>query len=119
MAGNGADEVTTVHCQRMEPGQLGVFGRHSPREAPDLEFEIKADLVLIAYGFDPLPISEGNDLSLLEADDWMAMRVDKDQHTNIPGVFAGGDVVHGASLLVHGVRYGSKAAAGNRCSLGK
>lgn len=118
MLGNAAGEVTTVRCQRMELGEPDASGRRSPREVPDSEFEIKADLVLIAYGFDPVPFPEGNDLSRVEVNDWGATRVDKHQRTNMQGVFAGGDVVRGPSLVVHAVRDGRKAAASIRRYLG-
>jgi glutamate synthase (NADPH/NADH) small chain len=74
------------------------------------EFTLAADLVLIAYGFDPVPFPPGSDLSRVAVNDWGAMKVDQNQMTSIPGVFAGGDVVRGPSLVVHAVRDGRKAA---------
>jgi glutamate synthase (NADPH/NADH) small chain len=74
------------------------------------EFTLEADLVLIAYGFDPVPFTPESDLSQIEVNSWGATKVDENQRTNIPGVFAGGDVVRGPSLVVHAVRDGRKAA---------
>lgn len=119
MSGNAAGEVATVRCQRMQLGEPDASGRRSPMGIPGSEFEIPADLVLIAYGFDPMPFPEGNDLSRLETNDWGATRVDGQQRTNLPGVFAGGDVVRGPSLVVHAVRDGRKAAESIRRYLGK
>lgn len=110
LEGNADGEVTTVHCMRMELGEPDASGRRSPRPVPGSEFTLAADLVLIAYGFDPVPFPPDSDLSEIEVNSWGATKVDKNQRTNIPGVFAGGDVVRGPSLVVHAVRDGRKAA---------
>lgn len=110
LEGNAAGEVTAVRCVRMELGEADASGRRKPRPVPGSEFTLPADLVLIAYGFDPVPFPPENDLSKIEVNDWGAIRVDADQRSNIPGVFAGGDVVRGPSLVVHAVRDGRKAA---------
>ena len=108
--GNEAGEVDRVRCIRMELGEPDASGRRRPREVPGSEFEIPADLVLIAYGFDPVPFPKENDLSQLEVNDWGATKVDEHQATSIPGVYAGGDVVRGPSLVTHAIRDGRKAA---------
>jgi glutamate synthase (NADPH/NADH) small chain len=110
LEGNAGGEVTTVHCVRMELGEPDASGRRSPRAIPGSELTLAADLVLIAYGFDPVPFPPESDLSRIEVNSWGATKVDADQRTNIPGVFAGGDVVLGPSLVVHAVRDGRKAA---------
>jgi glutamate synthase (NADPH/NADH) small chain len=104
--------VTTVRCVHMELGQPDASGRRKPRPVLGSEFTLPADLVLIAYGFDPVPFPKASDLSQLAINDWGAIKVDDHQRTNLPGVFAGGDVVRGPSLVVHAVRDGRKAAAG-------
>jgi len=108
--GNPAGRVKAVRCLRMELGEPDASGRRSPREVPGTEYDIPADLVLIAYGFDPVPFPEDNDLSRLEVNDWGATKVDGEQRTSVEGVFAGGDVVRGPSLVVHAVRDGRRAA---------
>lgn len=110
LEGNADGEVTTVHCVRMELGEPDASGRRSPRPVAGSEFTLAADLVLIAYGFDPVPFPPESDLSQIEVNSWGATKVDENQRTNIPGVFAGGDVVRGPSLVVHAVRDGRKAA---------
>jgi glutamate synthase (NADPH/NADH) small chain len=112
LEGNGAGEVTAVHCIRMELGQPDASGRRKPRPVPGSELTLPADLVLVAYGFDPVPFPASSDLSRIAVNDWGATKVDENQMTNVPGVFAGGDVVRGPSLVVHAVRDGRKAAAG-------
>jgi glutamate synthase (NADPH/NADH) small chain len=110
LEGNANGEVTTVQCVRMELGEPDVSGRRSPRQVTGSEFSLAADLVLIAYGFDPVPFPPESDLSQIEVNSWGATKVDENQRTNIPGVYAGGDVVRGPSLVVHAVRDGRKAA---------
>ncbi len=104
--------VTGVRCTRMELGEPDFSGRRKPRVVAGSEFTIKADLVLVAYGFDPVPFPPDSDFAEIAVNDWGAIRVDENQMTNVPGVFAGGDVVRGASLVVHAVRDGRKAALG-------
>lgn len=118
LEGNANGEVTAVYCMRMELGEPDASGRRKPRAVPGSEFTLPADLVMIAYGFDPVPFPAESDLSQIEVNDWGATKVDAEQRTNIPGVFAGGDVVRGPSLVVHAVRDGRKAAAGIHRYLG-
>jgi glutamate synthase (NADPH/NADH) small chain len=110
--GNGEGNVTGVRCVRMELGAPDASGRRKPRPVAGSEFQIPADLVLVAYGFDPVPFPPGSDLARIAVNDWGATKVDQNQMTSVPGVFAGGDVVRGPSLVVHAVRDGRRAAAG-------
>jgi glutamate synthase (NADPH/NADH) small chain len=93
-------------------GEPDAGGRRKPRPVPGSEFIQPADVVLVAYGFDPVPFSAESDLSQIALNDWGAIQVDANQMTNLPGVFAGGDVVRGPSLVVHAVRDGRRAALG-------
>jgi glutamate synthase (NADPH) small chain len=110
--GNAAGEVAAVRCVRMELGEPDASGRRKPRVVPGSEFTLPAELVLIAYGFDPVPFPPGSDLAAIAINDWGAIKVDEQQMTSVRGVFAGGDVVRGPSLVVHAVRDGRKAAEG-------
>jgi glutamate synthase (NADPH/NADH) small chain len=93
-------------------GEPDATGRRKPRPVKGSEFSISADVILVAYGFDPVPYPAGSDLARIAVNEWGATKVDENQMTNVPGVFAGGDVVRGPSLVVHAVRDGRKAAAG-------
>ncbi len=104
--------VTGVRCTKMELGEADFSGRRKPRVVPGSEFTIKAELVLVAYGFDPMPFPKDSAFAEIAINDWGAIRVDANQMSSVPGVFAGGDVVRGASLVVHAVRDGRKAALG-------
>ena len=63
LEGNAAGEVTAVRCVRMELGEPDASGRRKPRAVKGSEFTLPADLVLIAYGFDPVPFPPESDLS--------------------------------------------------------
>jgi glutamate synthase (NADPH/NADH) small chain len=104
--------VAGVRCVKMELGEPDASGRQKPRTVPGSEFTIPADLVIVAYGFDLVPFPEGSDLSRIAVNDWGTIKVDEQQMTSVPGVFAGGDASRGASLVVHAVRDGRKAALG-------
>lgn len=108
--GNDAGAVAAVRCVRMELGAPDASGRRSPRKVAGSEFEVPADLVLVAYGFDPVPRSLWSDVAELVTTDWAGVKVDGDQMTSVPGIFAGGDLVRGPSLVVHAVRDGRRAA---------
>ena len=112
LEGNAAGEVTHIHCVQMELGEPDVQGRRRPRPIPDTESRIQVDVVLVAYGFDPLSFDEDNDFTQVSTTSWGGIVVDKRQMTSVPGVFSGGDSVLGPSLVVHAVRDGRRAAAG-------
>ncbi len=104
--------VSEVRCVRMELGAADASGRRIPRPVAGSEFGIAADVVLVAYGFDPVPFPDGSDLARLETDKWGGLKVNREQMTSVPGVFSGGDSVRGPSLVVHAVRDGRRAAQG-------
>jgi glutamate synthase (NADPH/NADH) small chain len=110
MSGDAEKNVSEVRCVRMELGEPDASGRRKPRPVPGSEFSLAADLVLVAYGFDPVPFPAGSDLARIAVNDWGGIKVDAQQMTSVPGVFAGGDDVRGPSLVVHAVRDGRKAA---------
>ncbi len=111
LLGDPQARVAQVRCVRMELGAPDASGRRKPRPVPGSEFELPADLVLIAYGFDPVPFPPNSDLARIKVNDWNGIVVDENQMTSVPGVFAGGDLVRGPSLVVHAVRDARKAAA--------
>lgn len=109
---NALNAVTGVRCVRMELGAPDASGRRKPHTVPNSEFDVPADLLLVAYGFDPMPFPPGSAFADIASDDWGGLRVDQNQMTSIPGVFAGGDSVRGPSLVVHAVRDARQAAQG-------
>jgi glutamate synthase (NADPH) small chain len=111
LTANADGAVNGVRCVQMALGEPDASGRRKPRAVPDSEFLVPADLVLIAYGFDPMPFPEGSDFRRVATNDWGGIVVDENQMTSVPGVFAGGDSTRGPSLVVHAVRDARKAAA--------
>ena len=112
LVGDDSGQVTAVRCVRMELGAPDASGRRSPRPVAGSEFDVPADLVLVAYGFDPVPFPADSDLAKVATDKWGGFRVDANQMTSLKGVFAGGDSVRGPSLVVQAVRDARKAALG-------
>ena len=112
LIGDGAGALAAVRCARMELGEPDASGRRKPRPVRGSEFDLPADLVLVAYGFDPVAFPPGSDFAELATTDWGSLVVDRNQMTSVPGVFAGGDSVRGPSLVVHAVRDARKAAQG-------
>ncbi len=112
LSGNAADEVCEAQCVRMELGEPDAKGRRKPQPIPGSEFSLPVDVVLIAYGFDPVPIFAAGNADQIEVNKWGGVIVDQNQMTSVPGVFAGGDLVRGPDLVVRAVRDSRKAAAG-------
>ncbi|GGE21477.1 oxidoreductase [Polymorphobacter glacialis] len=100
-----------VRATRMRLGQAGPDGRRAPEIDPSAEFTARADLVIKALGFDAedLPgLFGAPDLGVTR---WGTLRIDhKTMMTSLPGVFAAGDIVRGASLVVWAVRDGRDVA---------
>jgi len=107
--GNDEGKVVAVECQRMELGEPDESGRRRPIPVKGSEFTIPADTVAIAigYGADPLvpQTTQG-----LKADRKALLQVDPKGRTSRPGVFAGGDNVNGADLVVTALADGRHAA---------
>jgi glutamate synthase (NADPH) small chain len=99
--------IKEVAVAGMRLGAPDASGRRSPEVDPGRTFDLPADMVIKALGFDPeeLPNLFGApDLSVTR---WGTLRVDhQTMMTSLPGVFAAGDIVRGASLVVWGIRDG-------------
>ncbi|HEU5069832.1 MAG TPA: NAD(P)-dependent oxidoreductase [Verrucomicrobiae bacterium] len=112
LEGDAHGNLNRLHCLKMELGEPDGSGRRKPRAVRGSDFAISADLILVAYGFDPVPFAADSDFAPLLRNAWGGLIVDEHQMTNIPGIFSGGDSVRGAQLVVHAVRDGRRAAAG-------
>jgi glutamate synthase (NADPH/NADH) small chain len=107
-AATGAKGVRAV---RMRLGPPDATGRHAPEEVPGADFDLKADLVIKALGFDPEDLPSAFGAPELKTTRWGTVRAGiRDLMTNIDGVFAAGDIVRGASLVVWALRDGRDAA---------
>jgi glutamate synthase (NADPH) small chain len=101
-----------VTAQRMRLGQAGADGRRAPEPEEGGTFSLEADLVIKALGFDPEDLPGAFGAPELSVTRWGTLRCDHaTMQTSIPGVFAAGDIVRGASLVVWAVRDGRDVAA--------
>ena len=86
-------------------------GRRRPEIEQGSDYKIKADLVIKSLGFDPENLPKLFNAKELGVSQWGTIKIDlKTMQTNIDGVFAAGDIVRGASLVVWAIRDGRDAA---------
>lgn len=102
--------VTHAICRKMVLGEPDASGRRSPVEDPASEFTIEADEVIVAIGTTPNPVIPRTTPGLTVGRHG-EIPVNESGMTNIPGVFAGGDVVSGAATVITAMGAGKKAAA--------
>jgi len=107
----GKSKISSVLVERMKLGKPDSSGRKKPEPVLNSEFEIKTDIVIKALGFDPEDLPKLFNCPELSISRWGTIKIDfKTMETNLPGVFAAGDIVRGASLVVWAIRDGRDAA---------
>jgi glutamate synthase (NADPH/NADH) small chain len=103
--------VSHVRSVRIHLGLPDASGRQTPQEIANSHVNIEADLVLKALGFDPEDLPALFDAADLAVTGWNTLKIDwRRMMTSLDGVFAAGDIVRGASLVVWAVRDGRDAA---------
>jgi glutamate synthase (NADPH) small chain len=107
----GDKKVNAVEVNRMKLGEPDSSGRRRPEIEVDSEYKIPADLVIKSLGFDPENIPKLFNAEELAISTWGTIKIDlKSMQTNLDGVFAAGDIVRGASLVVWAIRDGRDVA---------
>ena len=108
-SGNGSlKNVKTVLMQLGEPDESG---RRKPEPKEGTEKDLDVDLVIEALGFEPENLPKLFDNDELSVTRWGTLKINyKNMMTSIDGVFAAGDIVRGASLVVWGIKDGRDAA---------
>jgi glutamate synthase (NADPH) small chain len=107
----GEDTVSGVVVQKMRLGAPDASGRQAPEEIPGSDYVEPADLVIKALGFEPENLPELWDTPELKVSRWGTVLADFKSHTtSLKGVYAAGDIVRGASLVVWAIRDGREAA---------
>ena len=107
----GTNKIESVVVNKMKLGEPDDSGRRKPVMEENSDFEIKADLVIKALGFDPEDLPKLFNEEKLQVSRWGTIKADFDtMETSIEGVFAAGDIVRGASLVVWGIKDGRDAA---------
>jgi glutamate synthase (NADPH/NADH) small chain len=108
---NPAGAVKAVRALRIHLGPPDATGRQVPTPIEGSDFDIEADLVVKALGFDAEDLPKLFDSPALAVTNAGTIKIDwRSLMTAIPGVFAAGDIVRGASLVVWGIRDGRDAA---------
>ena len=107
----GTNKIEKLIVNKIQLGEPDDSGRRRPEIKEDSEFEIKADMVIKALGFDPEDLPHLFDCKELQITKWGTLKTDFDtMETNLEGVFAAGDIVRGASLVVWAIKDGRDAA---------
>ncbi len=108
----GKNKIENLVVDQIKLGEPDESGRQRPEIKEGSEFEIKADMVIKALGFDPEPLPLLFDAQELQVTKWGTIKTDFDtMETNLKGVFAAGDIVRGASLVVWAIKDGRDAAS--------
>ncbi len=108
---DGENRVASVRAVQMRLGAPDATGRQSPEEVPGSDYAIEADLVVEALGFEPEDLLRLWGVEGLEVSRWGTIKADFRTHeTSLAGVYAAGDIVRGASLVVWAIRDGREAA---------
>ena len=108
----GTNKVEELVVNKIKLGEADDSGRRKPEIQKDSNFNIKADIVIKALGFDPEDVPKLFGSDDLQVTKWGTLKTDFDtMETSLPGVFAAGDIVRGASLVVWAIKDGRDAAA--------
>jgi glutamate synthase (NADPH/NADH) small chain len=105
------DAVEGVMVSKMRLGAADATGRQAPEVIEGADYVEEADLVIKALGFEPEELPALWDVPELAVTRWGTVKADFQTHeTNLPGVYACGDIQRGASLVVWAIRDGREAA---------
>ncbi|KAA9006690.1 NAD(P)-dependent oxidoreductase [Histidinibacterium aquaticum] len=109
--GPGEGSVAGVMVHKMRLGQPDATGRQSPEIIEGADYVEDADLVIKALGFEPEELPTLWGVEGLEVTRWGTIKAEFGTGaTSLPGVYAAGDIVRGASLVVWAIRDGRDTA---------
>ena len=107
----GKNKVESLIVNKIKLGKPDESGRRKPEVQKNNQFEVKADMVIKALGFDPEDLPNLFGSKNLSITKWGTLKTNFDtMETNLPGVFAAGDIIRGASLVVWAIKDGRDAA---------
>ena len=107
----GTNKIESLVVDKIKLGEPDDSGRRKPEVQKNSEFNIKADMVIKALGFDPENLPKLFSSDNLQVTRWGTLKTDFDtMETNLQGVFAAGDIIRGASLVVWAIKDGRDAA---------
>ena len=107
----GKNKVEGLIIDKIKLGDPDDSGRRKPEIQKDSEFKLDSDIIIKALGFDPENLPKLFDSKDLQITRWGTLKTNFDTlETNLSGVFAAGDIVRGASLVVWAIRDGRDVA---------
>ena len=107
----GKEKISAVEVNKMKLGEPDETGRRRAVLQENSEYKIDADIVIKSLGFDPENIPKLFNAERLAISKWGTIKIDlQTMQTNIDGIFAAGDIVRGASLVVWAIKDGRDAA---------
>ena len=107
----GDERVSSVRVARMRLGPPDATGRRSPEERKGMDYREDTELVIKALGFEPEDLPGLWEEGDLDVTGWGTVKAEFGSgRTSLPGVYAAGDIVRGASLVVWAIRDGCEAA---------
>mgnify|MGYP000958673152 FL=1 len=107
----GKNKIENIIVDKIKLGEPDDSGRRKPEVQENSEFKIKTNMVIKALGFDPENLPEMFNSKNLKITDHGTLKINFDtMETNLPGVFAAGDIARGASLVVWAIKDGRDAA---------
>ena len=107
----GTNKIENIVVDKMKLGDPDESGRRKPIIENNSEFSLNADIVIKALGFDPEDLPYLFKEKDLQVSRWGTIKIDFDtMETSLPGIFAAGDIVRGASLVVWAIKDGRDAA---------
>ena len=107
----GKDKVESVEVDKIILGEPDSSGRKKPVIQPGSEFKLSTNFVIRSLGFDPENLPKLFNSKELSVSEWGTLKIDlNSMQTNLNGVFAAGDIVRGASLVVWAIKDGRDAA---------
>tara|TARA_B100000700_G_scaffold313728_1_gene399200 strand:- start:1214 stop:2653 length:1440 start_codon:yes stop_codon:yes gene_type:complete len=107
----GKNRIEGLIVNKIKLGETDETGRRKPEVQKNNQFELKADMVIKALGFDPEDLPNLFGSKDLKVTKWGTLKTDFDtMETNLSGVFAAGDIIRGASLVVWAIKDGRDAA---------
>ena len=107
----GSEKISGIEVEKIKLGEPDSSGRKKPEIIPNSIFKIKTDMVIKSLGFNPENIPKLFEVKELAVSSWGTIKIDlATMETNLKGIFAAGDIVRGASLVVWAIKDGRDAA---------
>jgi len=107
----GNSTASSVIVEKIKLTNPDSSGRKKPEPIPNSEYEIKTEMIIKALGFDPENLPKLFNSKDLLVSKWGTIKINQvTMETNLEGIFAAGDIVRGASLVVWAIKDGRDAA---------